>query len=1278
MANGEPVGTIFAELDLDDTPYKKAQDKLYEKVSGTAKNIEQNYKNLADKTASAFESMQKSVSDQFDKMKGYAISASVAIADFMKRAFVGIGNDIKNSLGSGWEKVKETFSNIAGHLKTLAEQFAAVWVASKLWGTAAGTVLGAVFNWVAIIIVAFKSLNFVIGLFTGKSYKSDHIDALVEETKAVEALRAQLQVSTRDAQSYKAAMDRLGVGQDSITAVFEGYRTALRDNRDEMDRLGVKYQDANGKLLDQRTAIENTKNVLDQYTEGWDRNQAAAAIGMGTYEQINDYLKITQAELGRSRESLDIYHLGIGPETQKAVNEYNAAMLEFRAESKLMADGLSRAIADQIMPAFTTLANWFKGGWPGVVDAFRYGMAQITSLLWGLKLFLDIVWDSWKLVWGNITDVVIYSVVAIEKVLSGDFAGAKNTLISGWENIKDRASKTWQEMVADANKASSAMKLAWGFDDRTAPAKGAPKQGKKWEPPPEKAAEVTVADQSNRIYQALSMENKRIYDTEVERQEHLSKIRQLNGEDELNFFNEVINAKENALNRWFDEQKNIIIKTTKDEELYNARIGALNAEYNKQWQKYQDIRQETALQKLNNQAKSYADFYQELTGYEDKYRENQLNWIERERERKAKFYKDEVAAAKWAADQKGKMEYDLLKKKTDYIQVGLAAMQSSFNDMASIYAEGSSEAKRWQDAAKALEIAQRGVAVVQAVAAIATQGLGDPYTAFARIAAMTATMIALLASIGESVHGGSAAAAPSMSTNTATGLGSTEGSQSVDNSYKMLSETYKMEDRRLNSIYQELQDLNGNITGLVTSIVRTGGVSNFAAVPEGSNGWQQAGFERNMEYFNKLVNFGPTMLDKLFKSGGANILGGINTAITKGVGWIIGGMFGGKTSYETSESGIQLIGQSIRDIQAGASAIGQYYNVIKKTVDGGWFKKDKISYQTYYQAMGGDTIALFTQIYRGLSETMIGISEELGADMNKTLNYTFSGFTLDLKGKTTEEISKAISSAVSAMGDTAVQALFGDILSRYQKINEGLLETAIRIIQQKQVVAYWLDKTNQVFRGTTSAAIEFSDTLVTIAGGLDKLTESMQTYYDRFFSDSEKQAKLRVDLMGGLSAYGYDLPGTRAGYRSLVESLNLTTAAGQAAYVALMQMAESADQYYSYIEDAKSRLSEGQFATRADYLRAVGSFAEGGISSGPDTGYLAELHGTELVVSPRNAYPAKVVGADSPELAAKIDRLIEAVEAGNFNNAKNGIKVVRALDLLEQEMKTEGVLTRTS
>ena len=82
-------------------------------------------------------------------------------------------------------------------------------------------------------------------------------------------------------------------------------------------------------------------------------------------QQLNNYLKINQDELQKSKSRLNDYNLVIGPETQKYVDEYDTAMKEFKNETRLMSEGFKRAIADQIMPAFTSMANLFREGFPG-------------------------------------------------------------------------------------------------------------------------------------------------------------------------------------------------------------------------------------------------------------------------------------------------------------------------------------------------------------------------------------------------------------------------------------------------------------------------------------------------------------------------------------------------------------------------------------------------------------------------------------------------------------------------------------------------------------------------------------------------------------------------------------------------------------------------------------------------------------------------------------------------------------------------------------------------
>jgi chromosome segregation ATPase len=183
-----------------------------------------------------------------------------------------------------------------------------------------------------------------------------------------------------------------------------------------------------------------------------------------------------------------------------------------------------------------------------------------------------------------------------------------------------------------------------------------------------------------------------------------------------------------------------------------------------------------------------------------------------------------------------------------------------------------------------------------------------------------------------------------------------------------------------------------------------------------------------------------------------------------------------------------------------------------------------------------------------------------------------------------------------------------------------------------------MEDLRDIFRRVDPAGVRFAETLATIAGNLDELTSSMQTYYDEFFSDKEKRSILKGELTSALSGYGLSLPGSRGDYRELIESMDKDTSYGLRAYAALIEQVKKADTYYDYLDSARSQIKEGDYSSRLEYQRAIYGFADGGISSGPESGYFAQLHGTELIVSPRNGYPA-TVNANNAELVAEIKEL---------------------------------------
>jgi hypothetical protein len=567
--------------------------------------------------------------------------------------------------------------------------------------------------------------------------------------------------------------------------------------------------------------------------------------------------------------------------------------------------------------------------------------------------------------------------------------------------------------------------------------------------------------------------------------------------------------------------------------------------------------------------------------------------------------------------------------------------------------------------ATAQNAANSSVAVTGAVASVASQGTGDPYTAFARIAAMIAIMASVLSIIGISFSGGSssggAASSAHLQKSTVLGAADGTGSESLSNSLEILKDTYDIENTRLTQIYNEMRDLNNNIIGLVTSIVSTGGISTEGMGLDLSTISSKASvntgdfvtFTDALDYLKNETNGVASVL----LSGYLELTSWAGNAING----LVGDILGGETTKKLKEAGIAFGETLVSNLLSGADAQARQYAKVKITEEGGWFGSDSTKTKWYYDSLDASVTRMITLVYNNISSGLIYMAQELGGDVADVYAYVFEAEKLNLKNMSTDEMNTALSEYFSKIADVAVESLFGDLISQYQELNEGLYETAVRLISDKATIEKILELTNQTFSGTTSEFIKFSESLITVAGSLDDLTDAFSTYYDAFFTDAEKQADYKKSLQGVLGSYGYSLPTEREDYRDIVETPGIS----QEAYYALMAVADTADKYYDYLENIKSSISPENYSTNVEYQRALAGFADGGISVGPESGYEAKLHGTELIVSPKKGYSATVKGLSNDDVVAAIDSLKATIGQGNFYSKANSDKMTRILERWE-------------
>ena len=475
-----------------------------------------------------------------------------------------------------------------------------------------------------------------------------------------------------------------------------------------------------------------------------------------------------------------------------------------------------------------------------------------------------------------------------------------------------------------------------------------------------------------------------------------------------------------------------------------------------------------------------------------------------------------------------------------------------------MFRQGSEEARAAHNAYMAMTAIELAAdlqkAISNAVVAVTNQGKGDPYTAFFRVAAMSAMMAGVLSNIGASFSVANAAPAAVSGAQYAPDAGVLGGgvSESVSNSLKFMQEIEADQLDTLKDLYDQMVSLNSNITALATGLFSTGDIAGLSSNTSEFIG----GFAQDAGGFIKdILGRVPLVGDIV---GG--IVGGAVESLLTGLG------FGG-TKKSTSDYGIRIDGT------LGDAAVSGY-ETIRYARDPGWFQKTKIWYEDRERALSEQTHETLAQVFDSMREAFVSVGDQLDRDIRQQLD----AFQLDI-GKISlqgdaEAVQKRLTEAFSAQSDKIAYELFGDLVSAYRKLNESAFDTLSRLVVDKAVVADALEMTGQQIVGD---AIALSEALIELAGGLQSLKDAAETYYDKFFTEAEKQARLEQQLRDSLADVNMVLPQTRDGYRQLVEALDLNNEQDRERYVLLMQLAGAADEYYKAIEQAATEAVNDAF-----------------------------------------------------------------------------------------------------
>lgn len=440
-----------------------------------------------------------------------------------------------------------------------------------------------------------------------------------------------------------------------------------------------------------------------------------------------------------------------------------------------------------------------------------------------------------------------------------------------------------------------------------------------------------------------------------------------------------------------------------------------------------------------------------------------------------------------------------------------------------------------------------GGLAAKGISAVLTQGKGDPYTAFGRMAAMAAIVGGLGVAIGGVGGGSSGSGVSSADAQKTQGTGGAFGdaskkSDSIAKAIELTAKNSALELSHTGGMLSALKNIEASMGGLANIVFRTNGIT------DGSN-------------FN--VNTG-----KFDSTGSALSAKGLSIlpqdSFTKKLNNATGKFLFGSSSTSITDGGLQY-GGSLSSLQAG-NGINQYANVntTKKGAFGGLFGGNSSVNTTQTQAVSGELSQQFAQIFIGVQAalTSAAVGMGLGADkVTSVLNgLTVASTNVSLKGLSGQALTDAINAVISKSLDEISSAAFPELTS-FRKVGEGFAETVVRISADYQNLDSILQSIGGTFGAVGLSSVAARERLLDLAGGVDNLAKQTASFADNYLTEAERLAPVAKYVGEQLAALGFSGIKTRDQFKAavlgLADSGALATTAGAATYAGLLNIADA-------------------------------------------------------------------------------------------------------------------------
>lgn len=376
-----------------------------------------------------------------------------------------------------------------------------------------------------------------------------------------------------------------------------------------------------------------------------------------------------------------------------------------------------------------------------------------------------------------------------------------------------------------------------------------------------------------------------------------------------------------------------------------------------------------------------------------------------------------------------------------------------------------------------------------------------------------------------------------------------------------------------------------NTTGTLNSLggsmmANSGAIGSFTSGAAGIGAGVMAG---------EFISGGKSVIggNSLYTTGGGAAAGAaLGTFVFPGVGTaiggLVGGIVGGVVNAAFGSGAKQTTGSTIQGTLTTQGLVGARSGTSWEK-KGGWFGgggsgTDFTSISAGLQTFMDDALKSVTAAAEGYAKTL-GISTDALANAT----HFFS-----IPANSAEEASAYLEKELRGFANLLAQNLLAG--TNYAKENETAIDTLARLATSINTVNGVFGalgfKLYEVSLSGANAASSFVD----LMGGFDSFTQTMEFYYQNFYTDAERTAKATENLSKVFASINLEMPQTNQGFRALVESAQ---AAGDDVLLAnLLKLAPAFMQIADTAQIASQKILEERNALMQELAQLSGQTTE--------------------------------------------------------------------------------------